>query len=60
MERLEYTMDIVNQITGNKRRRHIIGGVLLSVAMLFGGLAVTVLTIRAEENEENDQGYFLE
>ena len=31
-----------------KRRRHIVGGVLLSISLLFGGLAVTTITIKPE------------
>lgn len=31
------------------RKRHIIGGILLSVSLLFGGLAFTVMTIKMEE-----------
>lgn len=37
-----------------KKRRHIAGGVLMSVSLLFGGLAVTVLTLKADENEGKD------
>jgi hypothetical protein len=29
-----------------KRKRHVIGGILLSAAFLFGGLAVTAMTIK--------------
>lgn len=31
-----------------KRKRHIVGGILLSASALFGGLAVTVFTIKNE------------
>lgn len=30
------------------RKRHMIGGILLSASALFGGLAITVLTIKNE------------
>lgn len=42
MENFEYVLD-------TKRKRHITGGILLSVSMLFGGLALTVMTIKNEE-----------
>ena len=42
---IDYTLD-----TGNKR--HIVGGVLLSVSLLFGGLAFTVITIQSEEDKQ--------
>lgn len=32
-----------------RKKRHIVGGVLLSVSLLFGGLAITVMTIKTEE-----------
>lgn len=38
-------------ILNTKRKRHITGGILLSVSMLFSGLAVTVITIKNEEND---------
>ena len=34
-----------------ERTRHIIGGIFLSVTLLFGGLAITVLTIKKETEE---------
>ena len=34
----------------SKRKRHITGGILLSAALLFGGLAITVVTISTEED----------
>jgi hypothetical protein len=36
------------------RKRHITGGILLSVSMLFGGLAITVMTINKEGDENNE------
>lgn len=49
-------MDLINgiivqidDILDTERKRHICGGMLLSIAMLFGGLALTIMTIRTEE-----------
>ncbi|MEY8515360.1 histidine kinase [Lachnospiraceae bacterium 29-84] len=39
---LDYLLD-------TRRKRHIVGGILLSVSALFGGLAFTVMTIKDEE-----------
>ena len=39
-----------------KRKRHIAGGVLMSMSLLFGGLAITILTIKSEK-EEYDELY---
>lgn len=35
-----------------KKKRHIAGGILLSISVLFGGLAFTVMTVKTEENDE--------
>lgn len=51
-------MDLINgiiiqidDILDTERKRHISGGILLSIAMLFGGLALTVMTIQTEEKK---------
>lgn len=36
------------------KKRHIVGGVLMSVSLLFGGLAITAMTLKTEENK-NEQ-----
>lgn len=38
-----------------RRKRHITGGILLSAALLFGGLAITVVTIQTDEEEYEDE-----
>lgn len=30
------------------------GGALISVSLLFGGLALTVMTLKTEENNDNE------
>lgn len=42
---LDFTLD-------SKRKRHIVGGILLSVSLLFGGLALTAMTLQMEEKAE--------
>ncbi len=42
---LDFTMS-------TKRKRHIVGGMLLSVSLLFGGLALTAMTLKEEEQNE--------
>lgn len=52
---IENFLNLLDEILNTKRKRHITGGILISLAALFGGLAATALTIRPEENEkEND------
>ncbi len=43
LEMLVYQLD---NMLDTKRKRHIVGGVLLSASALFGGLAITVFTIK--------------
>jgi len=38
-----------------KRKRHVVGGVLISVSFLFGGLALTVFTIKEDERSSYEQ-----
>lgn len=56
MHEIENFLSMLDDILCTRRRRHIAGGILISLAALFGGLAVTSLTIRPEEKEE-DNGY---
>lgn len=39
---LDYSLD-------TKKKRHIAGGILMSISVLFGGLAFTVMTLKTEE-----------
>lgn len=37
-----------DELLDSKRKRHILGGSLISLSALFGGLGVTVMTITKE------------
>ncbi|NLD50535.1 MAG: histidine kinase [Clostridiaceae bacterium] len=50
MNRLENIVYVLDDLLNTKRKRHIIGGILLSTSMLFGGLSFTVFTIRKDED----------
>lgn len=50
MYRLEEILSMLDQSLNTKKKRHIVGGVLLSVSLLFGGLALTIMTIQSEED----------
>lgn len=52
MERIDDILDMIDIILNSKRKRHLVGGALLSASLLFGGLAITVLSIRTEERYE--------
>lgn len=44
---------MVDAMLNTPSKRHIVGGILLSVSLLFGGLALTTMTIK-EENKNDD------
>ncbi len=48
MEYLDAVIFSLDNLLDTKRKRHIVGGILLSASALFGGLAATVLTIKNE------------
>ncbi|MDO5540808.1 MAG: histidine kinase [Eubacteriales bacterium] len=45
-------ISMLDYVLDTKRKRHITGGILLSASLLFGGLALTVITINDEEEED--------
>lgn len=53
MYRLEEILSMLDQSLSTKKKRHIVGGVLLSISLLFGGLAFTIITINTEDNDDD-------
>ncbi|MCI8992250.1 MAG: histidine kinase [Eubacterium sp.] len=51
VENFEAFITILDFTLNSKRKRHIVGGILLSVSLLFGGLALTTMTLRTEEKK---------
>lgn len=49
MHRIETVLAILERSLDNPKKRHIAGGILLSVSVLFGSLAATILTLQSEE-----------
>jgi len=49
VDQLENFICSVDYMLNTKRKRHITGGILLSISMLLGGLALTVMTIKNGE-----------
>lgn len=48
MDSVEGVIGALDYILDTKRKRHIVGGMLLSMSLLFGGLSLTVFTIKGE------------
>lgn len=50
MDRFGDLVSMLDHALNTKTKRHIAGGILMSVSMLFGGLAITIMTIKSEED----------
>lgn len=58
MEGFENLVSMLDYVLDTKRKRHITGGILLSISLLFGGLAITVMSINeSEEEDSNEEAY---
>lgn len=55
MERLDYIIVMLDRTLGTRNKRHIMGGVLISASLLFGALAITVMTLKTDKKENNDE-----
>ena len=42
-----------------KRKRHVMGGVLLSTSLLFAGLAFTIISMKHDEKEIDDNEKYI-
>ena len=51
MDRLEEISSVLEESLNTRKKRHIAGGILMSISMLFGGLAVTIITLKMEDND---------
>lgn len=54
MDRLENLLSALDYSLSTTKKRHIAGGILMSVSLLFAGLAFTVVTLKTED-ENNEQ-----
>ena len=50
MDRVEYVLSVIDYALATKMKRHVIGGILMSISFLFGGLALTVTSLKTGEN----------
>lgn len=55
MDRLDYIVMMLERTLGTRSKRHILGGALISVSLLFGGMAMTVMTLKTEDKEIEDE-----
>lgn len=55
MDSFEGIIYMLDEVLDTRKKRHITGGILVSISMLFGGLALTVMTIRNEDEERKKE-----
>ena len=48
MHILEDFVSSLDYILDTKSKRHIVGGFMMSLSLLFGGLAVTIFTLKGD------------
>lgn len=51
MESIGNLISMLDYVVDSKRKRHITGGLLLSAALLFGSMAITIMSIKDEEDD---------
>lgn len=52
MHEVNQTIDAIDLMLDTRKKRHIVGGVLISLAFMLGGLAITALTIKEDTDED--------
>ena len=55
MDGLDNLLSTLDYALNTTRKRHITGGLLLSLSLLFGGMAATVMIIKEEGNDDEDR-----
>lgn len=48
MDILEGFVASLDYVLDTKQKRHIVGGIMMSLSLMFGGLAVTVFTLKGD------------
>lgn len=49
IDKLGYFLETVDELLDTNRKRHLFGGLLMSMAFLCGSMAITVMTIREDK-----------
>lgn len=52
MEHVKRLISTLEHLVSTKKKRHIVGGILLSTSIFLGGLALTVMSTKVEENDD--------
>lgn len=50
IDKLDYFLCTVDGLLNTGTKRHLFGGLLMSMAFLFAGMAITVITVKEDQN----------
>lgn len=54
MEKFEKILSVLDHSLGTRKKRHIAGGILMSISLMFGGFALTVITLNMGKDKIAD------
>ena len=54
MEHMKRLISTLEDLVSTPKKRHIVGGILLSASLFLGGLALTVMSTSIEENTDEE------
>lgn len=54
IDKLDYFLSTIDGLLDTGRKRHFFGGLLMSMAFLFGGMSITVMTVKEDKREQTD------
>lgn len=49
MDQFESWVSVFDTMLNSKRKRHIVGGIMLSISCMFAGLALTAMTLPGKD-----------
>ena len=52
IDKLDYFLSTIDDLLDTSRKRHLFGGLLMSLSFLFGGMSITVITVKEERKHE--------
>lgn len=57
MDRAKRFVATLEHLISTPKKRHIVGGILLSASLFLGGLALTVMSTKVEENIDEQETF---
>lgn len=51
MNKLVHLVDTLESVLDTSRKRHVVGGILMSTSLLFAGLAITIISMKVNREE---------